>query len=112
MRGVQPALAVASALLISVACAGERPAAPDAPPLLTLERHIPLPRITGGMNHLTYDPKHNHFFVTATDDKAVIVVDLTAGKVIRVLEGVRPAAAAFAADLNQLCVSGAGGVVV
>lgn len=88
-----------------------RPAPPATQPL-RLERHIPLPQIRGGMNHLAADAKRGRAFVTATDDKSVAVVDVKAGKVIRLLEGQRPAAAAFAADLDQLCVSGAGGVTV
>jgi DNA-binding beta-propeller fold protein YncE len=109
-------LSVLSACATMAATArGDGPTSSPAAPSLKLVRAIPLPQVTGGMNHLAADAKHGRFFVTATGDQAVVVVDLKAGKadkVLRLRGGARPAAAAFAPDLNQLCVSGGGVVTV
>lgn len=80
-----------------------------APAPLTLTQTVQLPQITDGTNHLAADAKRHRFFVTAPGDKKLVVVDLKAGQVLREIEG--PAAAAvFLPDLDQLCVSGGGGV--
>jgi len=71
-----------------------------------------MPQITGGMNHLAADAGHNRFFVTAPPDQKLVIVDLRAGKVFGIITGYKPAAARFAPDLNQLCVSGAKAVTI
>jgi hypothetical protein len=81
----------------------------DVPPL-KLVQTIPLPQITGGMNHFAADAKRDRFFFTGTSDKQLLVIDLKAGKVVKTISGYSPAAACFAPDLNVLCVSGAGAV--
>jgi len=85
-------------------------AAQEAP--LTLAQTIPLPQVTGGMNHFAADAKRGRFFFTATSDKALLIVDLKAGKVIKSITGFSPAAARFAPDLDRLCVSGAKAVTI
>lgn len=77
---------------------------------LALERSIPLSELKGGTNHLAADAKRWRFFVTAPGEKKVFVVDLKAGKVLRVLTDVPASAACFLPDLDQLCLSGGGGV--
>jgi DNA-binding beta-propeller fold protein YncE len=77
---------------------------------LTSVQTVQLPQLTGGTNHLAADAKRHRFFVTAPGDKKVVVVDLNAGRVLKVIEGVPAAAAIFLPDLDQLCVSGGSGV--
>lgn len=86
--------------------ADDRPA--KAAPLALL-RTVPVPQITGGVNHLAADAKRSRFFITAPGEKKLVVVDLKAGKVLRTLTG--PASAAcFVPPFDQLCVSGGGAV--
>src|ERR1700688_1055866 len=49
--------------------------------LLQLVETIPLPT-EGYMDHLTYDLKNQHLFISAENNKKVVVVDMKAGKVI------------------------------
>src|ERR1700739_498683 len=49
--------------------------------LLRLVETIPLPT-EGYMDHLTYDLKTQHLFLSAENNKEVVVVDMKAGKVI------------------------------
>lgn len=88
--------------------AGERDARAETTPL-TLRQTIPLP-LKGSLNHLAADAKRERFFVTGPAEKKVVVVDLKAGKVLRVLTDVPASAACFIPELDQLCLSGAGGV--
>ena len=82
-------------------------------PPLTLVQTIPLPQITGGMNHFDSDGKQQRFFLTGTTDKKTLIIDLKAGAVLHVIDdGYSPAAARYAPDLNVLCISGGGGVTL
>lgn len=49
--------------------------------LLRLVETIPLPT-EGYMDHVTYDLKHQHLFVSGEKNQEVVVVDMQAGKVI------------------------------
>jgi DNA-binding beta-propeller fold protein YncE len=51
--------------------------------LLRLVETIPLPT-EGYMDHLSYDLKNKHLFLSAENNKEVVVVDMKAGKVIQV----------------------------
>ena len=51
--------------------------------LLRLVETIPLPT-EGYMDHLSYDLKNQHLFLSAENNKEVVVVDMKAGKVIQV----------------------------
>lgn len=51
--------------------------------LLRLVETIPIPT-EGYMDHLTYDLRHQHLFLSAENNKEVVVVDMKAGKVIQV----------------------------
>src|SRR2546421_1019846 len=102
-----------SLIALAAGCAGAcAPARGAGVQPLTLTRQIPLPQITGGTNHLAADEKHRQFFVTAPGDKVVVVADLESGKAVRAVKTPGAAAAAFAPDLNQLCVSGGGVIAV
>ncbi len=98
------ALAAGLLLMLGEGSAGANEGTP-----LSLLQTVPMPEITGGMNHLAADAKRNRIFVTAPGEKKVAVVDLRAGKVLRILQG--PASAAcFVPNLDQLCVAGGGAV--
>ncbi|HWZ55438.1 MAG TPA: YncE family protein [Verrucomicrobiae bacterium] len=49
--------------------------------LLRLVETIPIPT-EGYMDHLTYDLKNQHLFLSAENNKKIVVVDMKAGKVI------------------------------
>src|ERR1700693_1945931 len=54
--------------------------------LLQLVETIPLPT-EGYMDHLTYDLKNQHLFLSGENNKSFVVVDLRAGKVIHETKG-------------------------
>jgi hypothetical protein len=87
--------------VILPAAAADSPSTP-----LSLLHSIPIPQITGGMNHMDADVSRQRYFVTAPGDKLLAVIDLKAGQVLQTLSGYGPAAARFTPDLDQLCVSG------
>jgi hypothetical protein len=95
------------ALVALVACAAGAQPAP-----LTVAQTIPLPQVTGGMNHFAADDRRDRFFFTATTDKMLLIIDLKSGAVIHTITGYSPAAARFAPDLDLLCVSGAKAVTI
>src|ERR1700733_16242294 len=53
--------------------------------LLRLVETFPIPT-EGYMDHLTYDLKNQHLFLSAENNKEVMVVDMKAGKVIQVVK--------------------------
>lgn len=109
MRNLLFVIVGLAAALTKPALSAEAPAADAAPPL-TLVATIPLPDLKGSSNHLAVDTKRQRFFVTAPSEKKVMVVDLQAKKVLRVLDATPAAAAIFLPDLDLLCVSGGSGV--
>jgi DNA-binding beta-propeller fold protein YncE len=73
--------------------------------LLRLVETIPLPT-EGYMDHLSYDLKNQHLFVSAENDKEVVVVDLKAGNVIHETKvGGNPRKPFFDATTNELWVN-------
>src|ERR1700693_5735794 len=50
--------------------------------LMRLVETIPIPT-EGYMDHLTYDWKKQHLFLSAENNKKIVVIDMKAGKVIR-----------------------------
>jgi hypothetical protein len=77
---------------------------------LELTQTVSLPQLRGGFNHLAADAKRGRFYVTAPGEKKLAVVDLRAGKVLRVLTDVPASAAKYLADLDVVCLSGGGGI--
>ncbi len=55
--------------------------------LLNLRRTIALPGVKGRIDHLTLDPSANRLFLAALGNATMEVVDLTAGKRIRSIDG-------------------------
>src|SRR6202521_2555571 len=72
--------------------------------LLRLVETIPLPT-EGYMDHLSYDLKNQHLFLSAENNKEVVVVDMKAGKVIHVTKvGGNPRKPYFDPTTNELWV--------
>lgn len=72
--------------------------------LLRLVETIPIPT-EGYMDHLTYDLKNQHLFLSAENNKQIVVVDMKAGKVIQVTKvGGNPRKPFFDPGSNKLWV--------
>jgi len=72
--------------------------------LLRLVESIPLPT-EGYMDHLSYDLKGEHLFLSAENNKKIVVVDMKAGKVIHETKvGGNPRKPFFDAGTNELWV--------
>jgi DNA-binding beta-propeller fold protein YncE len=72
--------------------------------LLRLVETIPLPT-EGYMDHLTYDLKGQHLFLSAENNKKIVVVDMKAGNVIHETKvGGNPRKPFFDAGTNELWV--------
>ncbi len=73
--------------------------------LLRLVETIPLPT-EGYMDHLGYDLKNQHLFLSAENNKEIVVVDLKAGKVIHETKvGGNPRKPFFDSTTNELWVN-------
>ena len=72
--------------------------------LLRLVETIPLPT-EGYMDHLSYDLKNQHLFLSAENNKEIVVVDMKAGKVIHETKvGGNPRKPFFDPSTNELWV--------
>jgi hypothetical protein len=74
---------------------------------LRLVQTIPLPGVTGRLNHMGVDLEKKRLFVAAVANNTLEVVDLTAGKVIKSLAGFKDTQDALflGGDFNKLYVS-------
>lgn len=72
---------IAGAILLLHACS-----LPAQSPL-SLSQTIPLPGITGKFDHFAFDEAGNRIFAAATGSHAVVVVDLSNGRVVQSLTG-------------------------
>jgi YVTN family beta-propeller protein len=76
---------------------------------LTWERAVPLPGVTGRIDHFAHDATGARLFVAALGNNTVEVVDLAAGKVVRSIKGLaEPQGVYFLPDLNRLYVANGG----
>lgn len=99
-------LTVAATVPIDAAfAAGTRP--------LQLVRTIPLPNLTGRIDHLTVDLKGRRLFLAALEQNTIEVVDLDSGKVARSIPGFqKPQGVLYLPSLQRLFVaSGKDGTV-
>jgi hypothetical protein len=80
--------------------------------LLAPSRTVSLPLVQGGLNHMSVDARRQRLFVTAPTNKTLEVIDVSSGKLLRSLEGERPAAALYAPEFDQLYVSRGQGVSI
>src|SRR6202030_2713982 len=72
--------------------------------LLRLVETIPIPT-EGYMDHLSYDLKNQHLFLSAENNKEIVVVDMKAGKVIHQIKvGGNPRKPFFDSNTNELWV--------
>src|SRR5258707_1393044 len=80
---------------------------------LRLVQTIPLPGVTGRLDHMGVDLEKNRLFVAAVANDTLEVVDLTAGKVIKSLAGFKDTQDALflGGDVNKLYVSSLDGHV-
>ena len=97
-------------LFATVLCASRAPAQfmpmQTTGGFLRLVQTIPLPT-DGYMDHLTADVKGQRLFIAGEASKALVTVDLRAGKVIHFTEGLpaMPKKPVYVADLNEVWVN-------
>lgn len=92
---------------LAIVIAGLGPLAPAA--TLSLERTISLPAVEGRIDHLAHDPAGGRLFVAALGNNSVEVIDLTAARVVRRIQGLaEPQGVCFLAESNQLYVANGG----
>ncbi len=79
----------------------------DAP--LVLETKIPLGQVSGRIDHLGIDVKHQRLFVAELGNNSLGVVDLAAGKVLRAVAGLsEPRGVAYVPFTDSVYVANAG----
>lgn len=102
---------LASALILSVlgalpGCSSAE--APAGPPLLAVERTIPLSNVSGRIDHLAVDLARRRIFVAELGNGTVEAIDLDNGRGRRI-EGLKePQGLAFLADQDELVVATGG----
>lgn len=108
MRRATIILALLAALLDHGAChASSAPAAHEAP--LVLERTIPLAAGSGRIDHMALDLKRRRLFVAELGAGAVEAVDLTSGKSVGRIGGLKaPQGVGYLADRDELVVASGG----
>jgi YVTN family beta-propeller protein len=87
------------------------PSAAQSPetPLLNLEDKIPLGEVKGRIDHMALDPMRSRLFVAELENNSLGVVDLTARKVIRVIEGLtEPQGVGYEPSTDTLYVANGG----
>jgi DNA-binding beta-propeller fold protein YncE len=97
-------LVIAMAFLPAVAEAQQTSSAP-----LTLERKIPLEKVSGRIDHLAIDSKRQRLFVAELGNNSLGVVDLAAGKLLRRITGLRePQGVAYVPFADSVYVANGG----
>ena len=100
MKFLAPLLAVCAIMT----AAGPASAQDKTP--MKLVQNIPLPNVSGRLDHLAIDLKRDRLFVAALGNNTVEVIDLKHGKSERSLEGfAKPQGLFFAPNLDKLFVS-------
>jgi WD40 repeat protein len=99
-------LSLAVALSVCLLTALPAAEAPSAPQPLDLTATIPLPEISGRIDHMAVDVKGQRLFVSALGKGSVEVVDLAAGKCTERIIGLKdPQGILYIPDLNLLAVA-------
>jgi DNA-binding beta-propeller fold protein YncE len=75
---------------------------------LQLERTIPLPNVSGRIDHLAVDAPHQRLFVAELGNGSVDAVDLSSGATRRIGGLKEPQGLAYLADRNELVVASGG----
>jgi YVTN family beta-propeller protein len=74
--------------------------------VLTLTAQIPLPGVTGRIDHLAYDSVHKLVFIAALGNNSVEVVNINTKQVIHSIKGLRaPQGIAYIPSLDRLVVA-------
>ena len=83
--------------------------AADPEPPLVLERTIPLPGVSGRIDHMAVDLRRGHLFVAELGNGTVDVVDLAAGKAIHRIAGLKePQGIGYTPKVDLIAVANAG----
>jgi hypothetical protein len=78
-------------------------------PVLQLERTIPLPKVTGRIDHMAVDLGRKHLFVAELGNDTVDVIDLASGKTMHRIEGLKePQGIGYAPKPDVLAIANAG----
>lgn len=105
IRSVKPVLYLAAALLSGFAGAENE----VGPPILTLERTIPLADTGGRVDHLAVDLARKHLFVAELGNGTVDAIDLDTGAVVHRITGLKePQGVGYAAGPDLVAVASAG----
>jgi DNA-binding beta-propeller fold protein YncE len=80
----------------------------QAPVQLELERTIPLPNVSGRIDHLVVDVAHQRLFVAELGNGSVDAVDLSSGETSRIGGLKEPQGLAYLPGRNELVVASAG----
>jgi DNA-binding beta-propeller fold protein YncE len=76
---------------------------------LVLERTIPLPGVSGRIDHMAVDLRHGRLFVAELGNGSVDVVDLAAGKAIHRIVGLKePQGVGYSPQADVIAVASAG----
>ena len=82
--------------------------AEESPPL-ALKTSIPLPNVEGRLDHAAADPATQRLFFAALGNDTLEIVDVSAGKRLHTITGLRkPTGVLFVVDLNLLVVANGG----
>ena len=99
------ALRLLMAGLLVTLCASVRAEAPA----LQLERTIPLPEVTGRIDHMAIDLSRRRLFVAELGNNTVDVIDLASGKVAHRIEGLKePQGIGYAPKADVIAIANAG----
>ena len=108
MRAIcAPAVALAALTLAAQGCLAKP--APAGPPLLVLERTIPLPGVNGRIDHLAIDPQRKRLFVAELGNSSVEAIDLATGHSLGRIAGLKePQGVAYLPARNEVAVASGG----
>lgn len=95
--------------LVAAGCTTNVRAESGNNPDLQLIKTIPLPNISGRIDHLSIDLENHRLFFSALGYNSIIVLDLKTGKIVHRITGLdHPQGALYIPGLNKLFVSTAG----
>ena len=96
-------------VLLSVASISAASAPALASPPLKLVQVIPLPEVSGRLDHMDLDPDGERLFIAAHENNSVEVVDVKAGHWLRSIAGFdRPQGVCYARGFDRLFVANGG----
>ncbi|MBW8814622.1 MAG: hypothetical protein JF588_14465 [Caulobacterales bacterium] len=104
----KPAVSLLPWLAAAALAACAPPAASGAPAPLVLERTIPLPGVTGRIDHLAFDPARGRLFVAELGNGTVEAVDVAAGKVAGRIGGLSEPQGLAVLSTGELAVANGG----